>query len=152
MGMFDELRCDVPLPGPGGPDTVFQTKDLGHAVAGPSMNRFRISADGALILDRLGWFGEVLAGQGEQVRHNGVVRFYTYSCDDRRLWIEYAVEVTNGICAEIELLSYNVVGNAGVRFPDVVRRYVSGPRPAFIRSRVAQPRQSFVRASDGYLF
>ena len=46
MGMFDDLRCDAPLPDDTPASTIFQTKDFAC-----NMATHVISADGVLILD-----------------------------------------------------------------------------------------------------
>lgn len=44
MGMYDELRCNYPLPVPGANERDYQTKDT----PSQSLNKYEITADGVL--------------------------------------------------------------------------------------------------------
>lgn len=50
MGMFDEIRCEYPLPDQGVQDEVFQTKSFHR-----EMDRYTITADGRLIHHMTRW-------------------------------------------------------------------------------------------------
>lgn len=44
MGMFDNLKCEMPLPGPGDKDTQFQTKDFEQ-----TFGNYTIKQDGRIV-------------------------------------------------------------------------------------------------------
>lgn len=51
MGLFDEVRCDYPLPDPAHQGLLFQTKDLENA-----LEEYLITRRGRLVRTRSGWF------------------------------------------------------------------------------------------------
>jgi hypothetical protein len=77
MGMFDEIRCEIPLPGSGLTDQVFQTKSFPD----PCLQRYTISKDRRLIDSR-----------GRNVEPDGYVSFYSASESDK----EYRAHFSEG--------------------------------------------------------
>lgn len=117
MGMFDYVRCDVPLPDNWKPDEL-QTKDFDC-----EMVTHIISADGRLLLDR-GYYEDVplaerpypdaepddwrsLCGilrrvqKYEDANFHGLVNFYG---GDQGDWHHYNAKFTNGQLIEITKL------------------------------------------------
>ncbi|MGH9838551.1 MAG: hypothetical protein ACREEM_07195 [Blastocatellia bacterium] len=120
MGMFDELRCEYPLPNAEMQDETFQTKSFDRA-----MDTYTITRDGRLILhqvryelvpeeerpswgkpewdrtDLAKWAGSlkrVPVGDVE-VPFHGDIRFYTSKANaDGRIvgWFEYRARFTEG--------------------------------------------------------
>jgi hypothetical protein len=105
MGMFDEIRCEMPLPDnrlP--PGTWFQTKSLVSW-----MSKYTISQEGRLIYHferyEAGPNREIAEGKFFRSRKlvetkdldtefHGDVRFYTHN--DKEEWLEYVARFTNG--------------------------------------------------------
>lgn len=84
MGLFDDLRCDAPLPdGFPSPDN-FQTKDFACELA-----KYTITADGKL------------KRGDEAVDFHGWLNFYTYT---QNVWREYNAKFTDGQLMEIVLV------------------------------------------------
>jgi len=129
MGMFDYLRCEMPLPPePPPPDgCLFQTKD----VPTPQlyMEEWVILADGRLkkagvrYEDRSdktapeGSF-ERLAGcmtpipdpeKDQYFEHHGDIAFYHYD-DKTKAWWEYVARFTDGRCVKIWLSEHEAPG------------------------------------------
>jgi hypothetical protein len=77
MGLFDYLRCDLPLPD-SGPAVEFQTKSLRC-----TLTQWRITRDGRLV-------GE----DGADAGYHGVLRFYTGGPGEP--WREYEAQFTEG--------------------------------------------------------
>jgi hypothetical protein len=93
MGMFDEIKCEYPLPDPEVQDHVFQTKDFENL-----MERYTITKEGRLIFN-----------QTTDLNFHGILNFYTYTGDlndttidsDYR-WYGYNCKFTDGIVVSIE--------------------------------------------------
>jgi hypothetical protein len=85
MGMYDDIRCDAPLPDMGCPVTTrdFQTKDFDCV-----LDKFVITADGKLLHD------------GVRRRFHGMFNFYHY---DTKIdtWWQYEAKFTDGCLVEI---------------------------------------------------
>ena len=96
MGMFDDVRCDMPLPEH--QDGEFQTKDLECA-----MSHYRITKDGRLVREKASTFYADGLPLGD-VNHHGFLSFYDWWGDDRSSdnWIEYRAKFTDGKCVGIE--------------------------------------------------
>lgn len=115
MGMFDYLRCEVPLPD-GADIEQFQTKDFGC-----DMVEHVITADGRLLLERIDETLEVpkaerpypnadglmgLCGSIRTIRSkhdsnfHGVLNFYSH--DKAGVWREYNAKFTDGKLIEIK--------------------------------------------------
>jgi len=117
MGLFDYLRCEMPLP-PGAPAvSEWQTKSLDCG-----MNWYAIRSDGALVDRKIrqelkpgappqpeyfseayfewssSWW-EPKAGPDERINYTGEVRFYAHDADKQ--WWEFCAFVKNGQCFEI---------------------------------------------------
>ena len=103
MGMFDWVRCDMPLPdGKGNPEVEpFQTKDFGC-----ELSHFRITAEGRLVCDKSDFIASDDAPSPIPSRYkwcedfHGRLRFYT-SDSNGRGWREYSAKFTEGLCEEI---------------------------------------------------
>lgn len=108
MGMFDYIKCDMPLPNlpkylinkyeEG--EISFQTKDTYCQ----TMQFYKITKDGELVVDSF------LDGEQKESKHNGSIRFYTdFDSEeetDKLGWIEYEAEFVDGLLqGEIELHS-----------------------------------------------
>jgi hypothetical protein len=89
MGMYDEIRCDAPLPdGYKGTRARFQTKSFPD----PGMQRYKITSTGKLIDAR-----------GNDLEPNGYVTFYTSDPDST--WREYRARFLSGQLSEIVRVS-----------------------------------------------
>jgi len=93
MGMFDEIFCEAPLPGPIKPKTKsFQSKDLECL-----LDLYTITKDGRLLKDQ------------HLCEYHGMLNFYTYEREgDYRYWFEYEAKFTDGILQHIELLKITI--------------------------------------------
>ena len=109
MGLYDEIRCDAPLPD-GYPcaDRWFQTKTFPH----PSMQRYRITRDGRL-LDSL----------GNDLEPEGYITFYTYEGDS--VWREYRAQFQWGELREIVSVADRT--DNGVRYGLASYRWFDAP-------------------------
>ena len=91
MGLFDYIRCEMPLPGDPDPDMAFQTKDFD-----PMMDMYTITSAGRLVLESHGMdFGDV--------NYHGMINFYRFDEDEN--WWEYDAKFTDGKCVEIKAAS-----------------------------------------------
>ena len=106
MGLFDEIRCEYPLPYSGyqvPPEHIFQTKSL--ECMG---DNYTITADGRLILHRkrYGSLRAVPPCDEELFSCHGEVRFYDAVAvrgEPGRVWIEYKAHFTEGRLSLIEV-------------------------------------------------
>ena len=98
MGMFDDVVCLMPLPGPHKPKPKgnFQTKFRDD----PRCEIFTIAQDGRLFFEPHG-DGKFIYTQYEDGKFAGEIVFYT---DEGDMWWEYAAQFLDGRCYEIELL------------------------------------------------
>lgn len=86
MGMYDNVKCERPLPGPLHPkySEWLQSKDM-HC----EMDTYTITADGRLVGPH-GWLPE----------YHGVLNFYTYEGGGEPgtfgMWFEYEAKFTDG--------------------------------------------------------
>ena len=123
MGMFDEVRCEYPLPGT--TENSFQTKSFGDGFVGGFMDNYTITEDGQLILHKEAWeavpeeerpyYGKPgwnknpllqLAGcmksipMGDEViEYHGILNMYTSVNDE---WIEFNIKFTDGKVSNVE--------------------------------------------------
>ena len=91
MGLFDEVRCDYPLPNAAHQGLLFQTKDLENL-----LGEYRITRRGRLVRTKEGWFEERSCRVGCPIHQD--LRIYT-SVDvgpDEREWVEYVFRFTEG--------------------------------------------------------
>ena len=99
MGMYDELRCNYPLPVPGANARDYHTKDTPCQY----LNKYEITADGVLRhkeWDAEDGLGDKWIGHPDFV---GEVRFYDYKeCGG---WIEFSAYFVNGVLKELRLIS-----------------------------------------------
>lgn len=87
MGMFDDITCERPLPGPvKPPNQSFQTKDFDCY-----LDHYMITAEGTLVKD------------GAPIPFHGLLNFYTYTRDD--WWFEYEAKFTDGQLVDINPVS-----------------------------------------------
>lgn len=95
MGMFDDITCERPLPGPTQPPyKSFQTKDFDCL-----MDHYTITGDGTLTKD------------GVPVPFHGMVNFYTFTPE--HMWFEYNAKFTDGKLIEIQPVSIYEQGRNG---------------------------------------
>lgn len=104
MGMYDYLRCEMPLPDPEVQGEMFQTKDT----PAQFLDTYVIRADGRLVneypnLEELP--GEdppfwKRTGPPKEVDWTGTMFFYTLDDDGR--WYEYRALVWKGVVKELE--------------------------------------------------
>lgn len=98
MGMFDDVRCEMPLPGPVKPKHLsFQTKDFDCV-----LDLFTITADGTLMRS-----GGRTGDSEYAYPFHGMLTFYTYEGGGRKesedgMWFEYQAKLTDGKCVGIE--------------------------------------------------
>lgn len=132
MGMYDEIRCEYPLPRSGYrvlPGHTFQTKSFENL-----MDKYTITTDGKLILHKEVWepvpeeerpyYGEpewdrpfgrwigsakAMPAGDEEISYHGDVRFYDVfrvallEGAGRRVWLEYRARFTEGRLSRIEV-------------------------------------------------
>lgn len=97
MGMFDDVICDMPLPGEPKPKrNSFQTKDFSC-----SFDSFRIKEDGTL------WVIECHEEDTRQLMFHGYLNFYTLEqekpgSEGDAIWFEYRAKFTDGKLQGIE--------------------------------------------------
>lgn len=92
MGMFDDIRCEMPIPVQWRPLHSWQTKSLGC-----EMDKYVIRADGLLIREPGGW------GHGDVpemvIPYHGDIKFHDY---DKELgWLALIARFTEGRCVRI---------------------------------------------------
>ena len=98
MGMFDDLRCDMPLP-----DAEASGLEIGHWFQTKDMDcyldKYAITEHGRLIA--LDWDaqGQVFI-PGADKNYHGMLNFYTLTMDKR--WFEYDAKFTDGKVTEIQ--------------------------------------------------
>lgn len=94
MGMFDDVRCDHPLPEePTGGKRDFQTKDLECM-----LDHYRITEGGRLVVRSYG------AGAERDTNFHGVLNFYTYTGKANSKdfeWWQYQAKFTDGKLVKI---------------------------------------------------
>lgn len=105
MGMFDNVRCEMPLPGVGVTEEWFQTKDT----PAQFLNAYVILADGRLVVDDpdiemvedypdetrpLGGPMFRRVGGRCETGWTGIMRFYRLTEDNE--WIEYRAAFNDG--------------------------------------------------------
>lgn len=113
MGMFDELKCEYPLPLPC-PESVFQTKDLGRF-----LDWYYITKDGKLEYqdyefqetpeekrDELGLpIGKKVPTERVAQNYTGSINFYT-SGETPDEWYEYCALFKHGQLLEIVSIAH----------------------------------------------
>ncbi len=110
MGMFDYMRCEMPLPEPAPPpDTLFQTKDVPTAQL--YLEHWKITADGSLLHEEsdyrmvedaqapLGFWQMRENKRWVPVDHHGDIEFYHLGDDGQ--WWAYKARFTEGRCTRI---------------------------------------------------
>lgn len=92
MGLFDEVKCEVPLPD-GKPAVVFQTKTFEE----PYLEKYTIRADGRLIHDKPRYdIDPPDAAHGPvDTNYHGVLNFYNYDTGSGE-WREFDAKFTDG--------------------------------------------------------
>ena len=107
MGMFDDLRCNYPLPVAGANERDYQTKDTPCQY----LHKYEITAEG--VLRHQEWDAEE-GRKTEWIGHPdfvGEVRFY--DCEKGGGWIEFSAYFVNGLLKELHLISDTTKGAAG---------------------------------------
>jgi hypothetical protein len=112
MGMFDDVTCELPIPGEPKPKRLsFQTKDFDCY-----LDRYTIRADGTLWRDAGDW-------RTGQVPFHGLLRFYTFESEGPSaapgMWFEYEAKFTDGKCAGVECVEIHR-SHFGVIEPEVL--------------------------------
>ena len=130
MGMFDNVRCEYPLPDtpPKIQSDVFQTKSFGDGYIGGFMDDYTITKDGQLIFHKTAWefveekdrpyYGKPewdknpflqLAGSmkavplgDEVIEHHGII--HIYNTDSNHVWFEYEIKFTDGKVSDAKRL------------------------------------------------
>ena len=106
MGLFDEVRCDYPLPD-GKPGTYFQTKTFDA----PYIEQYRITPEGRLLREEPPWYERIpVRGISNWVDTNfhGVLNFYDYDTKTK-VWRNFNAIFTHG---QLELIQ-DVSGRRG---------------------------------------
>lgn len=97
MGMFDNVRCEYPLP-PGDHASPYQTKDLAC-----ELDTYTIKSDGTLWgeeYDREGWSRSNVRPRFCD-NFTGEVRFYCTGVKDASGWWEFSAYFVNGRLKEL---------------------------------------------------
>jgi hypothetical protein len=118
MGMFDDIRCEYPLPLPidqgelAGKDWSkhgFQTKDLGKGMDG-----YCIRADGTLWIVRGRWLGDDREGENFLKGFFGTVEFYGFIYGRKNDYsIEWEAKFAEGKLADLRLKEWRSEDNSG---------------------------------------
>ena len=131
MGMFDNVKCEYPLPDtpPSVQADVFQTKSFGDGFTGGFMDDYTITADGELVLHKTTWelveekdrpyYGKPewdknplmqVAGSmksipvgDEIIKHHGVITIYTSG--PKKEWFDYEIKFTGGKVVEVKRIN-----------------------------------------------
>lgn len=100
MGLFDDVRCDMPLPAdPAPPAGVwFQTKTFED----PYLEKYVIQTDGRL----MHYVSEkaLAAGDGRDTKYHGDLDFYDRADDGE--WWRYVARFTDGFCVRITCVEH----------------------------------------------
>lgn len=103
MGMFDYIRCDVPLPD--GYKGELQTKDLEC-----DLTSYLINGEKRLVAlsyhDNYGAKHDLSCEDATDLNYHGILRFYGVGPDDD--WHEYNAKFTDGVSVEIVLIRRGV--------------------------------------------
>lgn len=91
MGLFDEVRCEYPLPNAAHQGLLFQTKDLDNILA-----EYRITRRGRLVRTKGGWFAETRRRLSCPIHQD--LRIYTSVevGSEEHEWVEYVFRFTEG--------------------------------------------------------
>jgi hypothetical protein len=91
MGLFDEVRCEYPLPNAAHQGLLFQTKDLDNILA-----EYRITRRGRLVQTKGGWFAETRRRLSCPIHQD--LRIYTSVevGSEEHEWVEYVFRFTEG--------------------------------------------------------
>ena len=103
MGMFDDIYCDLELPGLGKTDKSFQTKDLYCC-----LDKYRITEEGKLFRE----YDSHDEEDKKEIPFHGFIQFYEGDGDwnNNYIWIEFKAKFTDGICVDITRIpGYKVV-------------------------------------------
>jgi len=125
MGMYDDVRCEYPLPDNTANIRDFQTKAFGDGFTGGFMDNYTITADGELVLHKTvyeiveekdrpyygkpEWKNPLLQIAGsmkavpvgdEIVDFHGFVDIYTNGANNE--WIEYKIKFTDGKISDVK--------------------------------------------------
>ena len=144
--MYDEIKCDMPLPDGYNSPGTFQTKNLDN-----TLSSYRITLEGRLVQDTEGWFENQRLETPRDLHHHGTVHFYhledtTEQPDNwtRWTWHEYDAKFTDGVCLEIALSQRREAGAQMAPTTDDERRIPREthgvPRPEGVKFPPPPPR------------
>ncbi len=145
MGLFDQIRCEMPLPKGDFPEPNplggwFQTKDTED----PRQNNFTITSGGKL-LEHPYSIGKARVEEFREVCFSGELRFNDGDNDGQ--WWEYAAHFAEGHCEKIVLVDYQSPKVAATVEADRAhsRPAIEPPAPARYKTRLAQRTQRMTR-------
>ena len=128
MGMFDNIKCEYPLPDCDGV-VDFQTKSFGDGFVGGFMDDYTITKNGDLILHKVKWehveekdrpyYGtpewdnnpifqmvgslKTIPVSDDKVEYHGIVNIYTQEITGNgSQWLEYNIKFTDGTVSGVE--------------------------------------------------
>jgi len=126
MGMFDDVKCEYPLPDTAaGMSLDFQTKSFGDGITGGFMDNYTITAEGDLVFHKVAWelvpeeerpyWGKPewkknplmqIAGSmktislGDEIMdYHGIINIYNMVGET---WYEYEFKFTDGKVSEVK--------------------------------------------------
>lgn len=91
MGLFDEVRCEYPLPDPAHQGLLFQTKDLGRG-----MELYLITRRGRLVRTRSGWLRPRKRRDVFPIHQDLRIYDSVEVGPDEREWVEYVFRFSEG--------------------------------------------------------
>jgi len=125
MGMYDDVKCEYPLPDKPAGVKDFQTKAFGDGFVGGFMDNYTITKEGELVLHKTAW--EVVPEEerpywgkpewkknplmqvcgsmktiplgDETIEHHGIINIYTTA--GKGEWIEYDIKFTDGKVSDV---------------------------------------------------
>jgi len=124
MGMFDNIKCEYPLPDKPIGARNWQTKSFGDGMVGGFMDNYTITPEGKLILHKCtyetvpeeerpyygtpDWDKNLLMQicgsmkstplEDEDQEYHGVINIYTNTSNNE--WVEYDIKFTDGVVTE----------------------------------------------------
>jgi hypothetical protein len=125
MGMFDDVKCEYPLPDNKHNTKDFQTKSFGDGFVGGFMDNYTITKEGKLIFHKCSYeavpeeerpyYGtpewdnnpilqicgmmKPVDEENVEQEHHGVINIYSSIGD---IWYEYNIKFTDGVVESVE--------------------------------------------------
>ena len=101
MGMFDTIKCDMPIEFLGSHNRDYQTKDLDN-----DLSHYTIDADG--------WLRD---SKGKIRPHTGTINFYDYQPKDQPQveWIEFQGEFKEGKLKSLKIVELKVKSEISIK-------------------------------------